>query len=388
VKTEIKREGDRVWIENLPEAQMGERWDMLLRSLEYILKERGENTTLNDLMVYSGDAFSLSHADSWQYMAYLFIPTNTLINVTSSLGYNGHWLWSDLQGMNSGQQVMRETMKVLEEIWGEIDAGRPVMVGGCADQGCTSWSIVIGYDRKRSEQCHIGIGEAYRWTGIRGISFPCNEQEGLTDHWNGRKRAQFTGHIGGWRANLGFVVESKTTTPSEQERLTVVLKRAVDLFHHQKIRIGNENFYFGEEACQQWAKDLVDLNYPADTEKAIPEGSWGLYSMENIDYMVDIISRGRIAAAEFLEKTSENFPECRDRLRTAARNYREEVEITKEAFAAYDPPWSESKTVEEFLSNKKQLNSASSSILQMLEKEKNAIAEIEETLAILERENK
>lgn len=380
----ITREGNRIRIEGLPEVQLGERWDMLLRSLEYLLRQRGASVTLNELMVYSGDAFSLCHANYWQDMAYLMIPTDTLTNVTSTLGYNSHWLWSNLQGMNQ-EQVLSETKKALEEIWSEIDRGRPVMVGGCADQGCVSWSIVVGYDREAFKQCHIGIGKPYRWTGIRGISFPCNEEEGLTDHWNGRKRAQLAGHIGGWRANLGFILESKKTAPAEREKLAHILALAIKLFKAEKA-LGH--FYFGEEAYRHWAKQLGELNYPEDLHVERPDGyEWGLYNMGGMDYAVDLVVRGRTAAAAFFERYAPEVAEVGEHLGKAAGLYREQVEIAKEAFDVFvpQPSWSgNGEVVEQWLSNRANCQKGAQAISRMLEKEKAAIGEIEKALAAIE----
>lgn len=378
----VTRDGTRVWIEGLPETELGERWDMLLRSAECVLKFRGEQTDLGELMVYSGDAFSASHADNWQYMAYLFIPTDTLGNVARHMGYEGKWLRSNTNNV-SDAEARKVTDGVLESIWSEIDRGHPVPVAGCADQGCAKWSVVVGYDKTNTQMCHTGIGGNYRWTGIRGITIDL-DGENYPQAWNGRLRGQVGNHIGGWLTNLGFILGDKTDKPDPRVQLVEILGRAVELFNANSRRIGNETFHFGKEAYRHWAKDLAELDYPADTKKPVPEGSWHLYSMENVDYMVDLIFRGRTAAAEYLQQSADEFPECRDNLLAAAKHYREEVEMIGKAFTMYFPPWNGSEAVEEFLKSKTQRKSASEAILKMLEYEKNAITEISKVLSMMD----
>jgi len=384
-KSKLQTENGRIWIAGVPDGEVGYAWDMLLRGMEILLKHHGEKTSLNELMAYSGDAFHLCHSATWQEMGYMMIPTDTLANVVKAYGYDGKWLYfSATSPKTPGTE--RKTYEILGKLWADIDAGHPVMIGGCADKGCGPWSVVVGYDREKMQMCHIGIGPAYRWTGIRGLEYDLNPEDGKCGFWNGRFRGKIGGRTGGWLDNLAYRLGEKTLAPSQKDCILSALKRAVELFHASPFHLGSSgafDYYYGEEAYQQWIAALRRLNYPDDLKKILPKDAWGQYDMGNMDTQVDQIVRGRTAAAEFCERAMEQIPMVKDRLTTAAKLYREEVIIARAAFRVFIPLWDgNDKPREAWFSDKTQRDAGADSILQMLEKEKAAIAEIEKALAI------
>ncbi|MGB3086631.1 MAG: hypothetical protein WBC53_02695 [Phycisphaerae bacterium] len=386
----VKREGSKVWVEGVPDMVVGDRWDMLLRGMEILLKHRGEKISLNELMAYSGDAFNLCHASHWQGTAYMCVPTDPCANIAKAYGYSWQWSIPEKEHAhipNLEQKARGYTEESLRRIRAEIDAGRPVLVGGVTDQGCGPWTVVVGYDETEPKLAHVGLGPGVSWSGIRGVAFPCNAEEGLFDHWNGRVRGTVsTGFLGGWRANPAFVLGDKTSGPSDGERTVAVLKRAVEMFRAPAHRIGHWGgvvYYFGEQAYEQWARALEGLDYPADLKKPQPKGAYDWYEMGNMDTQVDQIVRGRTAAAEFCERAAGVLPEVRAPLEAAAKFYSEEVAIAQSECA---PFISASSGADEprvaWLSDRAKCEAGVAAVRRMLEKERAAIAEIEKALAV------
>jgi len=347
----VKREEGRVWVDGVPDRPTGWHWDALLRAVQTTLEHRGSVTTLNELMAYSGDAFNLCHGSNWQGVAYLCIPTNPVANVAKAYGYectclhSGYgWERFDTLGVVERQA---EAQQILDRIWAEIDAGRPAIVGGCTDGGCGEWSVVVGYDREGMAMSHVGLGEACRWISVRG--FPANPQfaddqaGGVEGHWNGRFRgAVRPGFVGGWQNNPAFLLGERTDVPSYRDTLLATLNLAVDLFHAPEHHItwwGGVDYTFGREAYEQWALALRELDYPADLEKARPAEAYDWYEMGNMDTQVDQIVRGRTAAAEFCERAARSLESAAPFLRDAAGYYRDEVELARNAFAAFIPAY-------------------------------------------------
>jgi hypothetical protein len=241
------------------------------------------------------------------------------------------------------------------------------------------------------QMCHIGIGEAYRWIGIRGINIDL-DPDTYDGCWNGRLRGKIGGRTGGWLASLAYRLGKKTSSPSKKECILSAFKRAAELSRASSFHLGSSgafDFYYGEEAYQQWATALRQLNYPDDLKKPHPKDAWGQYDMGNMDTQVDQIVRGRAAAAEFCERAAEQFPMAKDQLTAVAKLYREEVNIAQEAFSVFIPPYNgNDKPREAWLSDKAKRDAGADSILRMLEKEKAAIIAIEKALASAAQETK
>ena len=82
----VKRENGRVWVTGVPDIQMAGDFPRLV-GMQILLKHRGEEATLDELMAHSGDAFNLCHATKWELRAGLSIPTDPLSNVARAYGY-------------------------------------------------------------------------------------------------------------------------------------------------------------------------------------------------------------------------------------------------------------------------------------------------------------
>ena len=151
----VKTDGSKTYLDGVvPEKTVWLcQWDAILRGVQVILKARGASTSLNELMAYSGDAFNLCHGSNWQGVAYLQIPTNPVKNITDVYGYEYTCL-HDGYGVEKFNKMQPEERKkfteaILRKIAGEIDAGRPVLAGGCID-GCGDWLVITGYDTQKT----------------------------------------------------------------------------------------------------------------------------------------------------------------------------------------------------------------------------------------------
>ncbi len=110
--------------------------------------------------------------------------------------------------------------------------------------------------------------------------------------------------------------------------------------------------------------------------------------MGKVESGVNLIVRGRTAAADYFDSHADEFPEIKQYLAEAALLYREEVAITKEAFAVFvpQPSWNgRGEVIDEWLSNKTNCQEGSKAILRMLEKEAAATAEIEKALRLAKK---
>jgi hypothetical protein len=375
---QLARDGSRVMVEGVPDGQVGDGWDMLLRGMLILLRHRGEHVTLEGLMALSGDAFSLCFASHWQGTAYLAVPTDTLANVAGALGYEHRWLLPmsdpEIRALPEPDR-RRVTDQVLQQVREEVDAGRPVLVGGCADRGCAPWSVVVGYDRDELGLCHVGIGEAYRWVGVRGLVV----QDEVSGYWNGRVRgAARPGFVGGWMADPAFMLGQKGPEPSARRRASEALKRAVRVFnapYHRVRHWGGVTYYFGRQAYEEWARALRELDYPADLKKSRPEGAYDWYEMHTMHVLADGILRGRNAAADLCDALAEVLGSAKANLSAAARFYRREVVIAGQAFHAFLHGTDAERAA--YLSDPEQRESGALAIEGMLDRERSAVREIE-----------
>ncbi len=384
----------KIWLDKVFMNKTGNlcQWDAILRGLQAILKYRGTDASLNDLMAYSGDAFNLCHGSNWQGVAYLQVPTNPVKNIADAYGYEYSCL-HDGYGVEKLEKLKPEerqkyTKIILRKIAGEIDAERPVLAGGCID-GCGDWLVITGYDRKQPALRYFKANGKPVWDVVRG--FPGNPQysddsgRGVIGHWNGRFRGTIRpGFTGGWQNNPAYLIGKKTSAPAEKENILNVLKRAVELFNAPEQHIswwGGVDYYFGRQAYEKWAEELDELDYPADLKKELQKDAYDWYSMGNMDTQVDQIIQGRTAAAEFCLKAAKKFPELKPYLVKAAENYKKEVAIAKKEFAVFIPPWdNKDKKRKTWLSNETKREQGVKAIRKMLKYDQVAVGEIAKIL--------
>lgn len=378
-KTNVKCDGSKVWIEGVPREEVDGGPLGMLRGLRLLLKQRGDETSMDDLMVYSGDAFNLAYATKWQFMGYMAVPTDIVANVLTAYGYDGGLRHTDPMPEDEDAQ-RRVTAQVVKTLQEQIASGRPVLVGGCSDGGCYPWTVVVGYDRDEHELCHIGVGEPYRWTKIRGIDIPLNDRE-KGEFWNAQTRGRaMPGFAGGWTTNTHVILGDRTSKPDPRTRTLTALRRAVELHHAPSHDTGWDiTFHFGSGAYEAWADALHELDYPADTTKPVPKHLWDLYRLDEMARMPACIRNGRTIAARFCEAAAKMLPAAQQHLLASAAGYREEVAIAEQSFSVFlngkEDDW------KAWLSDESKREAGVAAIRRMLEKEKVAIAEIERALA-------
>ncbi len=319
---------ERVVLAGVPHEPLVYGWDCALRGLHLLLQHRGETISLAALSVLSGDAFNLCFATGPDTYPELLIPTDPLANAAAALGYPHEWLITSsarrghLTGVEPDPALRRDlTLAVLQRIQAQIDVGRPVLVGGASRLGCGNWSLVIGYDRGNSELCHNALdGEpAGTWAGIRGLTVPLNDRDGLAGYWNGRPRGTVVpGFAGGWLVNPAFVLGDLRGRPDAGQTARAVLQRAVALHQADPVLFFGGLHYFGAGAYQQWEAAAPTMSDPGDL-------------------MLDELVRGRAAAADFCEQATGWLPGAAAALSHAAAAYRREVQIAQAAFADFIP---------------------------------------------------
>ncbi len=359
----------RVWIEGVPHESLVYGWDISLRGLQLLLRDRGEQISLGELSVLSGDAFHFCFADAKDTCPELLMPSDALANAAGALGYEYEWLITDSGGrahMGEGVTVAERrelTFGTLAKMRSQIDAGRPVLVGGASHQGCGNWSLVVGYDEAGTELCHNGLdGElAGTWSKIRGLSLPISNEGGLAGYWNGRPRGNVvSGFSGGWLVNPVFILGDKVARPSARDSIKSALNRAVELHSAESVYYFGGQHYFGVEAYQRWAAALAETG--------------GLS-----DLMLDEVVRGRSAAAIFCDKSAAQLPAVAIHLQKAAELYRAEVKVAQQAFGDFIPfRWDNARRKEWGSAEERGL--AAIAVKEMLELENAAVAEISKAL--------
>lgn len=373
-------DGGRVWIADVPDARIGADWDMLMRALHALLTFRGEKVTFDGLMAHSGDAFNLCHASNWQADAALCVPTATVANAAAAFGYraealdSGHTQESMDALPRDGR--LRIARAALERIYAEIDAGRPVLVGG-AEAHCGSWSISVGYDRENGLLCHVGDADPYRWTPIRGVAPGAVDAE--RGYWTGCCRgAVRAGFIGGWVCNPAFLIGERSETPPDRLEMTLTaLRRGVELHtaakHHVDCPDGVD-YFFGAEAYEHWALALEALDYPADLHQPVPDGARDWYAMGNMYVQVDQIMRGRAAAAEFCRYATVLMRRSADHLLAAADAYDRECAVAAERLPAFTEGTEHNRV--EWLRDARCRSEGAQAVRAMLAEETAAVADI------------
>ena len=377
-------DGGRVWIADVPDARIGADWDMLMRALHAVLAYRGEKVTLDALMAYSGDAFNLCHASNWQAAAPLCVPTDTVTNAGAAFGYPTEALFSGYTSEAMDALLCHERLRVtratLDRVRAEIDAGRPVLVGGAEDHP-ERWSIVVGYEREQDVLCHVGDGEAYRWTPISGVAAGTTDDE--RGYWIGCCRgAVRDDFVGGWVCNPAFLIGERSETPPDRLNVTVAaLRRAAELHTAAKHHVdcpGGVDYFFGAEAYEQWARSLEALDYPADLNRPVPDGARGWYAMGNMGTQVDQIMRGRAAAAEFCRYATVLMRGRADHLLAAADAYDRECAVAAERIPAFTEGTEHNRV--EWLKDARCRSEGAEAIRLMLAEETAAVAAVRQAV--------
>jgi len=384
----VDRDESRVWIEDVAQStlgHLGDDWMLQLKGVQILMLHRGEQVDLDELLAHSGEAFNLCHSDRWELRTYLSLPTDSLSILARAYGYSGRWLmggWFHQMKGKGKNASSEETRQTLEQLWSEIDAGRPVLVAG-VDGHCGNWYVAVGYDRMKEQMCYIGGENPYQWSGISGPNIDtCGDPEvGKLGFWDSRVRGAIRpGFLGGWLSNVAFILGGKTHDIEPKQQIAESLRLALRMFRPQLqvTHYSGVTYYFGEKAYEQWADDLHRLDYPGDTEEprpAVPE----IYDLSVMTYQVGQIVQGRSAAAKLCDHAAALMPESRQHLLKAAAAYREEVAIAEGLFTPFLSGTEEQRDA--WLSNEDRREAGVAAIRRMLGKERQAIALIGKALS-------
>ncbi|MHC4662420.1 MAG: hypothetical protein ACYS8W_12090 [Planctomycetota bacterium] len=376
MKSMVKREDTKVWIEGVPDGKISNAWVMLLEGMQIMLEHRGEKVTLEELMAYSGDAFNLCHASHWEQRTEHSVPTDTLTNVAEAYGYASEWTpshwFAEVRELDEAGK--KKTINgQLERIQSRLESGFPVLMGG-ANGRCRGWRVVVGLDRERKKICSVGGEKPYEWTEL--IDPKVDEFAGWDAQIRGLIKPNF---YGGWNTNAAFLMGEKRTEVSDKKRAFTALRCAVEMFAAKEWKTdwyGEVTYYFGQKAYEQWAQDLHSLDYPGDLEKA-KDVAGDFYDMTQMEFQVDQIVRGRAAAARFCEKTAVRSQTAKQLLMEAAKHYREEAETAEKILGVF---FLSRNNAEKWLSNDANRKEGAGVIKELLKKEQAAIANIEEAL--------
>jgi hypothetical protein len=364
---------------------------MHVRAGHVLLRFRGVDLSREQVMAYSGDAFNLCHASHFQGTAYLGAPHDPMRALADATGFDYEALTDGytgplVHGRKRGQRAER-TKASLAKIAAEIEAGRPVLVGG-AEEHCGTWTLAVGYDQAGPSVCHVGTGidrkaPAQRWVKIRGVAPDGVQPEfGVMD---GRVRGVLRpGLLGGWQANAAYLFKNRrATAPTDADRAMSTLRLAVRLHKAKPLsrrNWGGVTYYFGAEAYEKWAKELATLN--EERARPRPKDAYDWYEMGNVDMQVDQIVNGRTAAAAFCERAAGALPAAADHLRAAAEHYRKEVAVARKTFVAFIPRFNgDDERRAAYLGDPDRCREGAAAIRRMLEHERTAVAAIEKALA-------
>jgi hypothetical protein len=399
MKANVKREGDRVWIEGVPNAEIphiNRRWDALLEGVALLLRHRGEDVDQGRLMAISGDAFSLCHGTHWEGRTALSVPTDTMTNVGRAFGYDSSWVgptfsWNISKRTDEEKRAARE--EFIAAVRAEVDVGHPVLMGG-AKEMCGLWRVVVGLDTQAGLVCQNGGAEGYDWTEL------VDKKTAKIGYWDMQVRGPLIdGLFGGWVANGAFVLGEKKRAVPPRERAITVLRRATEVHRAKPFSTtdyGAVTYHFGVAAYEEWALDLEALELQKDLEGA-NRRKGDFYDLNMMRHQVNQIVRGRVAAADYCESSARVLPAGAEHLQTAARLFRDESATARTAFAPFlsksgfmkgegRKPWRTCELSPEavaWLGDPAKCREGAGVIRQMLKKERAAIAEIEKALAAM-----
>ncbi|MFW5841173.1 MAG: hypothetical protein ACOCZE_11380 [Planctomycetota bacterium] len=390
-----QRDARRVVIPDVPHANFDIHWDMHIRAAAALLRFRGAEFEMDQLLAVSGEAFALTHASHWQGIGYLSAPIDPVTQAAEAYGFTVQRTHAGPTGPLLARKDRSRRLELAEATLGlireEIDAGRPVLVTG-AEAHCGSSSLVVGYEKDRPWLCHVGDGRPYRWVPLRGVAEGAVQEEfGIMD---GRSRGTVTPNFaGGWQANPVFLIGPRTSTPDADSLLHRALDLAVRLHQAPSFHRGNcggVDYYFGAEAYRQWAAALEALDYPADLDGPFDtngrEDPYDWYNMGNMDMQVDQIVTGRTAAAGFCRTQADRLAgSTASALRRAAEAYQTQVALAREAFAAFIPRFDGNEEPRRrWLSNRRQCRRGAQALGRMLQQEDAAVAAIGQVAGLSE----
>lgn len=287
----LKREGGKVWIDNVNRFSPGEFASSVHGVQARILETLGEAISYEDLVCYGGFAFRANwHKAGCPSAGHPCCGYMCVGNSQRALP----WRSKVFEAFPWGKQRSDEQRQAFEAeacaaIKASIDRGIPVHYGGEED------GLIIGYaDEGRRWWCvhpyHKGGGEPF-WHDEAG---------------------GFAGSNRGWPWGIVVWTEPKSVDERSTDRdLTLgALRQAVDMWQTE-IR---GDYFCGDAAYAQWVAWLrgIDAGEVTDPKAGMQGNGW----------CYDVLVHSRRIAAPWLERKAELFDgEAREQLLTAASAY-------------------------------------------------------------------
>ncbi len=342
----LKKDGTKVWLDDVPDDGIGSGWDRYVRALHSALRYLGEAVDAERLLALSGEAFQICFASNWQGNGLTCVATDPAMNMARACGYKGRWVnngySSELVDLLDPAERQCLTAGRLEDIFKEIDRGRPVLAQGVTGAGGTAASLVVGYDREETLLCHQGFAEPQYWSAVSGINLMGSQSSGA-GYWNGQVRGTVRpGFAGGWLANPAFLLGHKSATPEARQQVTDALDRIVQMHYADPLDIswwGGVRYWFGRQAFEQWALALEQLDYPNVLSTPRPADAYDWFNFRLLHAFADWLATGRTAAAGFCRHAAAVLPEAAHQLESAADLYAQEAQMAAEEFAIFLEPF-------------------------------------------------
>lgn len=376
----LRREGSRTWLSGVLDEPVGSGRNRQLLGLRTLLHSLGVTASFDELMVYGGTAFCLSHPNSWHETTRLAVPTDFMLHVAGAFGYELQWHIAPFRSDMAEYEPL--TQAAIAEIRHSIDIGIPVLAGGLTEQGCAAWSVVVGYDAQRPELAHVGLSDQMRWLGIRGIAFPCNLEEGFGGHWNAQVQIPSDGAYTHWRVNP-FVTLRGSRVVDRMERTVSTLQLACELFHHApKPPDGTDSvdYWFGQDAFEHAARDYETLSLSQLLDTSPREAACRMQMLRD---QAAWLRDDRLAAAAFCRRAATEGSVDAALLAGAATGYERLSRVVRDALG--DLPNATSEQLQQWYAVESNRTAAAKAMREAADCERYAIAAIEEALDKLDR---
>jgi hypothetical protein len=339
----VRREGDRVFVENVPTLGWGRTGDTTFcGALAAAAKGMDVPCTYTSLMGDSALAFRVRWYRGTD--KYPFCPSSPVgefspwderaaKSIGVKLKYHVH--------LNQGFDMSRYA----DDIRASIDAGRPVL--GYANK--LDMGVIWGYDGAKQ----TFLFRDY-YAGEKPLELPLKETKGL----------------------IAFV-EKAGDAPPPRDRAIRAIRDAVADWTAKPTPAGEAKYLFGEAAYQEWIANLRDDKMPGAQRKQLFQPSWWTFC---------ILADARSNARDYLRSIAPLFDaEPAARLQAAADLYAKSAALAYQPFGAKDAffgPWS-GKSIDDWTEPVRQREATILSEMHALDTK--AIAELTAFLATIEQ---
>ena len=287
-KANIKRDGDKVWLEGVEGFNPADYADSVHGSQARILQTLGESLAYDDLICYSGFAFRIGmHDQMCPSAGHPCCGYECLGNGFRALPWTTK-IYESMPGQKPKEDRAAFEAEVCAAIKQSIDRGIPVHYGGEED------GLIIGY-----------ADEGRRWWCVH----PYHKQ-GREPFWHDEVKG-FAGGKWPWGIVVWQQPKPADQRAAERDLTIAALKQAVEMWKAEK----REKAYFcGEAAYGHWLDWLRGVDSgEVENPKAGMQGNGWCY---------DVLVHSRRIAGRWLKQRAEGFQgEARERLLAAADHY-------------------------------------------------------------------